>query len=214
MTQPIDSSLSTSAPRAWEPTHPREAARLFASLTSRWWIAGGWALDLFMGMESRPHGDLDIGVLRREAAQVIEALRDWELFEAQDGRLLRLHQREPRPQVNSLWCRPRGGSRWVFELLLDDSDGEAWVFRRQRDIRRPLAAAIRRDRTRIPYLAPEIGLLYKAQRPRAGDELDFRNVAPRLDDGARAWLHDALTRIEPDHPWLEALAATRGKEYA
>lgn len=203
-----------SAAQVWEPTHPRAAPRLCASLTSRWWIAGGWALDLFMGMESRPHGDLDIGILRREAAQVIEALRDWELFEAQDGMLQRLRQREPRPQVNSLWCRPRGGSRWVFELLLDDSDGDAWVFRRRRDIRRPLAAAIRCDGMRIPCLAPEIGLLYKARRPRAEDALDFRNVAPRLDDGACSWLHDALTRSEPDHPWLEALAATRGKEDA
>lgn len=201
------------AAQAWEPMHPREATRLLASLASRWWIAGGWALDLFAGKESRPHADLDIGILRREAGQVIEALPDWELFEAQDGGLLRLEQREPRAQVNSLWCRPRGASRWVFELLLDDSAGDTWVFRRRREIRRPLAEAIRFDRSRIPYLAPEIGLLYKARRPRAADELDFRNVAPRLDDGARAWLHGALARVEPDHPWLEALAATRGKEY-
>jgi len=120
MPEPVRTAAQT-----WEQTHPREALRLLASGTPRWWIAGGWALD-----------------------------------------------------------------------------------------RRPLAEAIRCDRARIPYLAPEIQLLYKAQRPRAEDERDFGTVAPRLDAGARTWLHDALLRIDPAHHWLEALAATRGKECA
>jgi hypothetical protein len=200
--------------QVWEPTHPRAAPQLLARLTSRWWIAGGWALDLFMGSESRPHKDLDVGILRRDAPRVIEALPDWEFFEARDGTLRRLGDREPQGPVNSLWCRPQGASRWVFELLLDDCDGDAWVFRRRREIRRPLAEAIHFDRMRIPCLAPEIQLLYKAHRPRPEDEADFRNVAPRLDDRARSFLEEALSRTEPDHPWLKALAASRGKESA
>lgn len=150
------------AAQVWEPTHPRAVPELLAGLTCPWWIAGGWALDLFMGRESRP----------------------------------------------------QGASRWVLELLLEDGDGDAWVFRRRRAIRRPLAAAIRFDRTRIPYLAPEIQLLYKAQRPRPEDDADFGNVAPRLDEGGRSFLHDALAGIDPHHPWLEVLAAPRGKECA
>jgi hypothetical protein len=198
----------------WEPTHPRAAPELLARLTCPWWIAGGWALDLFIGRQSRPHRDLDVGILRRDAPRVIAALPDWEFFAARDGTLRRLENRAPEPQVNSLWCRPQGASRWVLELLLDDCDGDVWVFRRRRDIRRPLAAAIRFDRTRIPYLAPEIQLLYKAQRPRPEDEADFREVAPRLDEGGRSFLHDALAGIDPHHPWLEVLAAPRGKECA
>jgi hypothetical protein len=206
-------SMRTAA-QGWEPTHPRDAPRLLAGLTCPWWIAGGWALDLFVGRESRPHKDLDVGIRRRELPQVIADLPEWEFFAAKDGALRRLGGREPEPRVNSLWGRPRGASRWVLELLLDDCDGDAWVFRRRREIRRPFAEAVRFDRTRIPYLAPEIQLLYKAQRPRPEDEGDFRHVAPRLDDRARAFLRDALARIEPDHPWLKALAATRGKECA
>jgi aminoglycoside-2''-adenylyltransferase len=198
----------------WESTHPRAAPELLAGLTCPWWIAGGWALDLFMGTQSRPHRDLDVGILRRDAPRVIEALPDWEFFAARDGTLRRLEDRVPEPKVNSLWCRPQAASRWVLELLLDECDGDAWVFRRRRDIRRPLAAAIRFDRTRIPYLAPEIQLLYKAQRPRPEDDADFRQVAPRLDEGGRSFLHDALAGIDPHHPWLEVLAAPRGKECA
>jgi hypothetical protein len=202
------------AAQLWEPTQPRDAPKLLAGLTSPWWVAGGWALDLFLGRESRPHKDLDVGILRRDAPRVIEALPGWEFFQAQDDILRRLVDREPNPRVNSLWCRLQGASRWVLELMLDDCAGDDWVFRRHKDIRRPLAAAIRFDATRIPYLAPEIQLLYKAQRPRPGDHADFHSVAPRLDDGGRSFLHDALARIDPHHPWLEALAATRGKECA
>ena len=202
------------AAQAWEPTHPREAARLLAAVPAPWWVAGGWALDLFMGRESRPQRDLDVGILRRDAPAVTATLAGWELFEARDGTLRRLEQRAPREEVNSLWCRPVGATCWIFELLLDEADGDAWVFRRRRDIRRPLAEAMRFDSARIPYLAPEIQLLYKAQRPRPEDESDFRAVAPRFDDDARAWLHEALSRIDPAHHWLEALAAMRGKEYA
>jgi hypothetical protein len=197
-------ALQTAA-QLWEPMKPGEARKLLAAVTCRWWIAGGWALDLFLGRESRPHRDLDVGILRRDAPRVIEALPQWELLEAQDGALRGLGERSPGPKVNSLWCRPRGRSRWVLELLLDECDGDAWVFRRNRDIRRPLAEALRFDGTQLPYLAPEIQLLYKAQRPRPEDEGDFRNVAPRLDDGARAWLRDALKRLDPAHRWLEAL---------
>src|SRR5580693_6175690 len=64
----------------WEPTHPRAAPELLAGLTCPWWIAGGWALDLFSGRQSRPHRDLDVGILRRDAPRVIAALPDWEFF--------------------------------------------------------------------------------------------------------------------------------------
>jgi hypothetical protein len=89
--------------------------------------------------------------------------------------------------------------------MLDESDGERWVFRRQPKIRRPLALAVRRNFDGIPYLAPEIQLLYKAHPVRARDQADFDRVAPRLDPDGRAWLRDALAKADPDHPWLSAL---------
>jgi hypothetical protein len=38
------------------------------------WSAGGWALDLFVGAQSRPHDDLDVRILRRDVLEVLSTL--------------------------------------------------------------------------------------------------------------------------------------------
>ena len=58
---------------------------------------------------------------------------------------------------------------------------------------------------RLPYLAPEIVLLFKAKAPRAKDEADFAGVLPLLDARRKAWLDAALGLVHPDHPWRTAL---------
>ena len=35
-----------------------------------WAIAGGWALDLFVGHELRPHADIDVAILRADQQQL------------------------------------------------------------------------------------------------------------------------------------------------
>jgi len=63
----------------WDPMMPNEAAAEFGAWTSPWWIAGGWAIDLLLGHQSRDHGDhgdLDILVLRRDQATVRNELSE------------------------------------------------------------------------------------------------------------------------------------------
>jgi hypothetical protein len=177
--------------------------RYLSALQAPWWVAGGWALDLFVGRQSRAHKDLDIGILRRDALEVLSALSCWEFFEAKDGLLSRLREGDtPGADVNSLWCRPANETDWTFELMLDDSEEDRWVFRRDPSIRRPLSLAIQRDPRAIPFLAPEIQLLYKARTVRAEDQADFDLVGPLLDSDARKWLEAALRKLYPRHVWL------------
>jgi hypothetical protein len=203
-----------SADGHWLSVDPANGLRWFSVLNVPWWIAGGWALDLFHGKQSRAHGDLDIGVLRRDIAAILAQLSSWEVFEAKDGTLTRLDADEtPRPTVNSLWCRPVGTDAWIFELLLDESVGDTWCYRREPSIRRPLAKAVRWNESRIPYLAPEIQLLYKARSIRTRDAADFELVAPCLDAPARTWLVESLARTIPGHPWVSALAVDVGEAH-
>ena len=198
--------VNQTATGPWLAVLPSESVSWLSSLAVPWWVAGGWALDLFVGSQSRPHSDLDIGVLRRDVLEVLAALRSWEFFEAKGGVLTRLREGEaPRADVNSLWGRPAQTTLWTLELMLDESDGDRWVFRRQTKIQQSLAMAVRHNSEGIPYLAPEIQLLYKARPIRAQDQADFDHVAPRLAPEARAWLRDALAIVDPDHHWLSAL---------
>lgn len=192
----------------WQPVDPRAVRSLLGHITTPWWVAGGWALDLFIGQQCRPHKDLDIGILRRDLRQVLAALSGWEFFEARDGELLGPLTTDARENVNSLWGRRTHTGEWVLELLLDDSEGDQWVFRRDRRIRRALDAVIRYDSERIPYLAPEIQLLYKASQIRAEDQSDFERVTVYLDDTSRRWLSCALSQLDPYHQWLRALRIT------
>jgi hypothetical protein len=66
--------------------------------------------------------------------------------------------------AHSLWRRPTSADPWAIELLLDEADGETWVCRRGPRIRRPMPTVVRRSSDGLPYLAPEMQLLYKSLR--------------------------------------------------
>jgi hypothetical protein len=63
----------------------------------------------------------------------------------------------------------------------------------------------------IPFLAPELVLLFKSkntsatQTDRSKDQLDFERVCPHLDPERRAWLRWALLATDPAHPWIDRL---------
>jgi len=188
----------------WDPMSPYDAADWFANTSVPWWIAGGWAIDLFLDRETRPHADLDVGVLRRDVGRVLSSIPGCEAFEAKDGALVRLRH-APRRDVNSLWCRKAGTQLWRFELMLDGSEGDVWVYRRDAAVRRSLQSLVCLSSQGIPYLAPEVQLLYKAKHARPRDELDFESVVPHLSVQARKWLHESLVHTLPSHPWTYTL---------
>jgi hypothetical protein len=126
-------------------------------------------------------------------------------FTAKDGRLVPLRAGLPRSTINSLWCRPQGRHHWLLQLMLDESDRDGWVFRRNKRIRAPLTTAIRHTRAGIPYLAPELQLLYKSRAIRPQDQADFECAAPLLRTPARTWLRESLRTTDPNHHWLAKL---------
>lgn len=183
-----------------------DAATRFASFGAPWWIAGGVAIDLFVGRRTRDHGDLDVEVLASDQDHVRRLLDGWELAVAHDGRLRewKPHERLT-PGRGSLWCRPRADAPWALQVLVADADGDEWIFRRDPRIRRPLAGVVRRTAHGVPYLAPELQLLFKAKSVRPVDQADFDAARPLLDPAALEWLATALDIAHPDHPWRALL---------
>ena len=178
---------------------------IFASAPFRWWVSGGHALDLHIGRTWRAHDDTDVGVARRDLGALHTYLPDWDLHVAAAGQLARWRGEplELALDQNNLWCRLTAGGPWVLDVTIGEGSAEHWNYRRAPSVQVPWDMAVLRTAEGIPYLAPELQLLYKSKGLRAKDEVDAAEVIPSLDARQR----DLLSRVlDADHPWQRRLA--------
>lgn len=165
-----------------------------------WWVAGGWAIDLYLGHQSRPHQDIDIAVLRRDQDVLRHHLPDWRFTKVVSSVCFPWRDREYLElPIHEIYAE-NGVER--LEFLFNEAEDDRWLFRRNRAVSMPLDRMTRHSQTGIPYLCPEVVLLYKAKSLRAEDCADFRNVLPSLEPDAKAWLAQALECCHPKHEWL------------
>jgi hypothetical protein len=191
----------------WQAYSVDEVAVLLERLPVRWWVAGGWAVDLFVGEPGREHHDVDVAVLRPDQLTVQGCLEGWDLRVAHGGRLTRwAGGRWLADHEHEVWGRPEPASPWRLEVLVDNQDRDQWVYRRNPAVRLPLGRLGRRTAAGVPYLRPEVVLLYKAKGPQAHDEHHARVAIPRLSRSGRAWLAAAIAADMPGHPWLPLLS--------
>ncbi|QOT10085.1 hypothetical protein JNUCC32_28960 [Paenibacillus sp. JNUCC32] len=196
----------------WEPVSVSEAAGIFAEIPVHWYIAGGWALDLHLGEQTREHSDTDILIHREEQADVYAALtKEWTLYKADQGTLSLWEEGEYLHSVGDVWVSKDAKAPFAFQLMLTETEQDCWVYHRQPSIRRPLRDILLKTDQGIPYLKPEIQLLCKggSRNIRDKDERDFRTVLPTLDHEAIEWLAQSLrTEFPEGHPWIDYIEST------
>ncbi len=192
----------------WDPMTPPELAEVLRGLGASWWIAGGFALEAFVGRPWREHDDIDAAVRRDDQHLLRQALADWDVHVADPPGHLRPWRlgEQLEASVHDIWVRRDATSPWRFQFMLDERDGDDWVFRRDARIRLPMDR-LTWKRDGLSYIKPEVQLLYKSRGRREKDEADLRVVLPLLDDGACGWLADALQLVEPSNPWLPEVRA-------
>lgn len=175
-----------------------------------WMFAGGIALDLHLGRVLRPHEDIDIAVCRSDQSQrtLMNLLKTWRLDASLSG-------------IYHAWTEPlqfeKGHqvharhtdlpSVMMLDLLFTDLSNNQWHFRRHPSITRPLDQARLMSKQGLPYLAPEIVLLFKSNKigetdSQGKDAQDFEKFWPILSQEAKNWLYMALSEINIAHPWL------------
>ena len=184
------------------PAELQSVIDLLGDYKGQWAIAGGWAIDLFLGRSTRAHADVDIAVFRDQQAELRATFSTFEFRLAIDGQLVDWERGRvlelPLHEIHA--TSPIG----TIEFLLNERRDDRWVYRRDARIERPLSRAIVRSSSG-PLLAPEIVLLYKSKEPRATDDADLANTIPQLPGEARAWLTAALELSAPSHPWIQRL---------
>ena len=205
-----------------------EVGRTMARLSAPWFVAGGWAIDCFLGRTTREHHDVDILVFRRDQSLLHSTLAEFPLrrviphpegltnrgteaeWSAGERLELPIHQinvyrtaDEDLARADAAAANPE--HRWWFQIMLGETDGDDWIYRRNPAIRRPLAQIGFCPPGGLPHLAPELVLLFKSKQMLAHDRADFASAAPAMDSESRQWLRQALVLTAPDHEWLGTL---------
>ena len=183
-------------------TRLEEVLEIFTDAPFRWWVSGGHALEFHLGRCWRAHDDIDIGILRVDGSEVHAWLDGWELWIAVDGDLRPWlgEALDAETGENNVWVRAQGASSWIFDMAINSGDAEGWVYRRDQRILRSWETTILKTANGIPYLAPEIQLLFKAKDPRPKDHRDAAEVIPELSAKQRWFLREHLG---VGHPWAQ-----------
>ena len=206
-----------------------EVKQLLQDAAFLWAVCGGFGLDLFLDEEIRTHGDMDICVFEENRQENLRYMleRDWKVYEfrgmgkvrpmgdersSETGRnllclkegceLIRFYPCDERDQYHQFF---HTGIRKLnyLEFLFNRAEKGEFLFDSGKGIRRKLTDSIR-YRDEIPYLAPEIALLYKASRhEEEKNRWDFERVYPRMDQDQQNWLLESLKALYPQgHPWI------------
>lgn len=184
----------------------KEVAALLQNFQPEWFVAGGWAIDLFLGEETRYHSDVEIAVFRQDQIALRNYLDGWILKKAVSGKLIEWQHGEIlKLPVHEIHCFNSESKPDRLEVLLNELDGDEWRFRRNPRICKPRSEIFLTSNRGVKFLRPEIVLLYKSKNPRPKDEQDFDNVLENLGADSTNWLRNALVNCYPNHLWLSRL---------
>ncbi len=207
-----------------------ELTKLFENAPFSWTVCGGYALDLFLDQDTRTHGDIDICLLEQDRTAALQHMLNhgWQVYEFRgQGKVRPLNHAAVSEAGHNLMCVKDDCDLVKFypceeegifyhqffhtglqklnylEFLFSTADGAQLLINQQAKLQRELSKAflVKDD---IPYLAPEIALLYKASdADRAENQQDFQVTYPHLNSEQQAWFGHVLKALYPSgHPWL------------
>jgi hypothetical protein len=144
-----------------------------------WYVCGGWALDMFLGKQTRLHHDLDIGLFRKDHLYLQDFFADSRLYWIDNGAKQtweKGHYLEL--PIHEIWREQEGQQ---LEFVLNECRETEWIYRRNAAIKLPMDKLIYSTQDGIPYLAPEVVLLYKSNNPTGKNQQDFEAAFPHLE---------------------------------
>jgi hypothetical protein len=160
-----------------------------------WFIAGGWAIDLFLNRETRLHEDIEIGIYRKNQMQLYRFFEKYKKYYINNkGRTGKLEKHDwnkeyLRLPIHELHIEYEGLN---IEVLLNEGDDSNWLYKRDLKVTLEENKVIQFTGNRIPYLCPEIVLLYKTKEMRDKDIADLLNAVVKMSETQKTWLIDSI----------------------
>lgn len=209
----------------------KEAVDLLNGQRFEYAICGGLAIDIFLGYESRKHGDIDLHAFCNDRNSIILYMQsnDFNVYEMLgEGRAH--HITDINNQIykkRNIFCSTPdcelvkliptdeidiyiidffhiGQSKLNFiEFLFNDKDENYFLYARNKEIKRELSKAILSENG-LSYLAPELLLLYKStDTEREGYQQDFKLLYSKMNNEQKEWFNNSLKTMYPNgHKWL------------
>lgn len=194
--------------KAWhEPLALETLAELLKGARIRWRVTGVFMFNEFLGYQLRKPHDLDVEIIREDLPRLLTAMPAWQHYYVDAGARLRYRGQPLAEDIRRVVSRPTRTDPWAVEWLISDLDGDEWVYRYDSRVRLPWDTSHDGNSPRIRFSRPEVALLFKSRMDRPKDSADFAALLPHLDSHRRAWLADAISLANPEHPWLRALTA-------
>lgn len=209
-----------------------EAVELLNDLNIEYAICGGFAIDLFLGYESRKHGDIDIMAYWNDRNTIILSMQSkgYHVYEmlgggrahhitdinnqqykkknifcsTSDCELVHLMPTEEK-DIYSIDFYHIGQTKLNFlEFLFNDKDENCFLYARNNSIKRDMNKAILQNEN-ISYLSPELLILYKStDTEREGYQQDFELANSKMNTEQKEWLHNSLKIMYPEgHKWMQ-----------
>jgi hypothetical protein len=142
-----------------------------------WILCGGHSVAVAVGRDSRPHGDIDIGVFRSQLLQCLGRFGTDRVFLCRAGRHEKWDGRAIPEEVHDIWICSRDGKSWACQVMVYDDEGDKVIYRSDRRITWPKHAHAF-CAGGIKFLNPLVTVLFKAQSPelRKKDLHDLREL--------------------------------------
>ena len=178
-------------------------ADVMSAFRPNWFLCGGWAVDAWLGRQTRDHGDIDITVFHNDQRALFDHLTGWQLIghdpnvagdteDPWDGRTLDLPAHiHARPggglSLGALntWgaspgTQPRDGSN--LEVILNERFDGDWILNPEPRIALPLRRSARQSVWGLPTAVPEAILFYKATAYFGEEAVKLLSVKERPQD--------------------------------
>ena len=207
----------------------RMANDVLQNANIKWAVCGGFALDLFLDKEIRNHSDIDICVFEKDRDVILKYMlqNNWNVYEFRGGGKVRPLDITLSSEVGRNLMCTKGKCDIVkfypcevekllwyeffhtgikklnyLEFLFNTSNEEYFIFNKEQGIQRELSKAILFNNG-IPFLAPEIVLLYKSDRSENIEyHYDFEQTYPHMNNEQKEWFNQNLDVLYPNgHIW-------------